>query len=215
MIRYKVSPIWHVEAAVVLAIVLQLALADPLSPGPKYAIAGLEMLLLIGLRIGRIPRGEHAGKFRRLATISLTALVSVANIISLILVCSALIHGDHNVQGEQLLISALSIYITNIVMFGLWYWQLDGGGSGGRGIGQPPVDFLFPQMGVSDAITQQPDWQPTFFDYLFISITTATAFSPTEAMPLTHRAKFLLSTQGLVSLATVALVAARAINILA
>jgi hypothetical protein len=125
-----------------------------------------------------------------------------------------LLNGDHS-SGKQLIISALAIYLTNIIVFGLWYWQLDGGGPGGRGTHRPPVDFLFPQMNTSVKITEEPNWQPTFMDYLFVSITNGTAFSPTDALPLTHRAKLLMAIQALVSLSTVALVAARAINILA
>ena len=142
-------------------------------------------------------------------------MVSITNIGSLVLVCDSLIRGNQALSGKQLLLSAVSIYLTNIILFGLWYWQLDGGGPGGRGTHRPPVDFLFPQMNASDKVTEQPDWRPTFFDYMYISITNGTAFSPTDAMPLTHRAKLLMSIQAVVSLATVALVAARAVNILA
>lgn len=208
--------LWHVEAAVVVAIVLQVVLPEHVSVGPKYLLASLELLLLFGLRLSMpATNTTNTARIKRLIAISLTGLVSITNIASLLLVCSALIHGTPNVEGKQLLASAISIYITNIIMFGLWYWQLDGGGLGGRGTDVAPVDFLFPQMNIPVAITQKPRWRPSFFDYLFVSITTATAFSPTDAMPLTHRAKLLMSIQALVSLATLALVAARAINILA
>jgi hypothetical protein len=130
------------------------------------------------------------------------------------MVCYALIHGSQEVNGKQLLLSGVLIYITNIILFGLWYWQLDGGGAGGRGTHQPPVDFLFPQMTASAQVTQEPHWQPLFLDYLYVSVTNATAFSPTDTLPLTHRAKTLMGLQAIVSLATVALVAARAVNIL-
>ena len=211
----KAQRLWHVEAAVAIAIVLQLILPEHVSVGPKYFLAGLELLLLFGLRLS-IPAvgGSSSIRLKRIAAVTLTALVSVTNIISLVMVCAALVSGDHDLHGKQLLASAISIYITNIIMFGLWYWQLDGGGSGGRGTDQAPVDFLFPQMTTSASVTQTPRWKPSFFDYLFVSITAATAFSPTDAMPLTHRAKFLLSTQSVVSLTTLVLVAARAINIL-
>jgi hypothetical protein len=132
----------------------------------------------------------------------------------LIKVCYALIHGSQAVGARQLLLSGVLIYLTNVILFGLWYWQLDGGGPGGRGTHRPPVDFLFPQMTLSDKITHQLDWQPLFLDYLYVSVTNATAFSPTDTMPLTHRAKVLMGLQAFVSLATIALVAARAVNIL-
>lgn len=206
--------LWHVELAVCAAIGLQLLLSSRLTVGPKYLVAILEVLLLVGLRLTAPATHDQASRLRRIVGLSLTAIVSITNIGSLILVCYHLIHGIGGISGKQLLLSAVSIYITNIILFGLWYWQLDGGGPGGRGTHRRPVDFLFPQMSTPVSVTEEPDWQPTFFDYTYVSITNATAFSPTDAMPLTHRAKLLMSTQALVSLITVALVAARAVNIL-
>lgn len=209
----KSESLWHVELAVLCAIGLQLVLSNQLTVGPKYVIAGLELLLVIFLRLTEqaTPR-PHKG--RRLISLILTGFISFANITSLILVCRYLINSSHNITGIRLLISALAIYLTNIIIFALWYWQMDGGGAGNRGTHQPPVDFLFPQMTTSSSVTEQPDWHPSFFDYMYVSVTNATAFSPTDAMPLTHRAKLLMTVQGLASLITVALVAARAINIL-
>ncbi len=213
MVQPKPEPLWHIELAVLFAIGLQLLLSSQLTVGPKYTIASLELLLLIGLRLTEEP-SPRPHRVRRFGALLLTGLVSFANITSLLLVCSYLIKGSHSITGERLLISALAIYLTNIIIFGLWYWQMDGGGAGNRGTHKPPVDFLFPQMNTSESVTEQPSWRPTFFDYLYVSVTNATAFSPTDAMPLTHRAKLLMTIQGLVSLSTVALVAARAINIL-
>ena len=209
----KREPLWHIELAVVFAIILQLTIAQELTIGPKYLIAVMEVMLLVALRVIAPVTHDIASRIKRLAGLLLTAIISFANITSLILVLQYLIEGNH-LTGRQLIFSAFAIYLTNIIIFGLWYWELDGGGHGGRGTHSPPVDFLFPQMTTPATVTQQPHWQPTFMDYLFISITNGTAFSPTDAMPLTHRAKFLMSIQALVSLSTIALVAARAINIL-
>lgn len=212
----KLEPVWHVQLAVACAIGLQLALADKVTVGPRYVIAGLEVFLLLVLAVTTHDSLLHrSGRLRRTAGLILTGLISLANITSLILVISHLLTNPSDADGRGLIYSALAIFITNIIMFGLWYWQLDGGGPGGRGTHTPPVDFLFPQKTADVTITEQPNWQPTFFDYLYVSITNATAFSPTDSMPLTHRAKFLMSLQGLTSLLTIALVAARAINILA
>ena len=208
------EPLWHVELAVVLAIGLQLFLTDHLNIGPKYAIAAFELLMLVGLRLTAPATHDRASQIRRQVGLTLTGLVSLANISSLLIVCHFLINGTHVIEGKELLLSAVAIYVANIIVFGLWYWQIDGGGPGGRGTHRPPVDFLFPQMNTPSDVTEQPGWAPTFFDYLFISITNGTAFSPTDTMPLTHRAKLLMSIQAFVSLSTVALVAARAINIL-
>ncbi len=212
----KREPLWHIELAIGCAIVLQFVLADKLTVGPKYVIAALEAFLLVILAITRHDSLIYrSGRLRRLAGLILTALISVANIGSLVLVITHLLNRPGKADGRSLILSAVAIFITNIIVFGLWYWQLDGGGPGGRGTHQPPVDFLFPQKNTPTNITEQPNWHPTFFDYLYVSVTNATAFSPTDTMPLTHRAKFLMSAQGVTSLLTVALVAARAINILA
>lgn len=211
----KREPVWHIELAIGCAIVLQFLLADKLTVGPKYLITALEAFLLVVLAITRHDSLIYrSGRVRRMAGLILTGLITIANITSLVLVISHLLSHPSKSDGRSLIYSAVAIFITNIIVFGLWYWQLDGGGPGGRGTHQPPVDFLFPQRTVPVTMTEQPHWQPTFFDYLYVSITNATAFSPTDTMPLTHRAKFLMSTQGVTSLLTVALVAARAINIL-
>ncbi len=210
----RFEPLWHIEIAVVAAIIFQLLLIDSLSVGPKYLIAAMELLLVGALRVIAPVRHNLASRVRRFAGLLLTGLISFANITSLVLVCRHLLEGTQPSTGRQLILSAFVIYLTNIIIFGLWYWELDGGGPGGRGTHRPPVDFLFPQMNTPAIITEQPNWQPTFMDYLFVSITNGTAFSPTDAMPLTHRAKLLMAIQAIVSLGTVALVAARAINIL-
>ncbi|HSX44856.1 MAG TPA: hypothetical protein VLF39_01935 [Candidatus Saccharimonadales bacterium] len=214
MTERRIEPLWHIELAIIVAIVLQIVLADGLTVGPKYLLAVMELLLLFGLRLTAPVVHNAAEQFRRFTGLLLTGIVSFVNITSLFLVCRHLLNGDPS-TGKQLIVSALAIYLTNIIVFGLWYWQLDGGGPGGRGTHRPPVDFLFPQMNTSTKITEEPNWQPTFMDYLFVSITNGTAFSPTDSLPLTHRAKLLMSIQALVSLSTVALVGARAINILA
>ncbi len=149
-----------------------------------------------------------------MASLLLIALITFANISSLGLVIRYLVGGTHHLAGKDLILSAVAIYITNIIIFGLWYWELDGGGPGGRGAHRPPVDFLFPQMTASRETTKVDNWSPTFFEYLYVSFTNATAFSPTDAMPLTHRAKLLMTVQATTSLATVAIVAARAVDIL-
>jgi hypothetical protein len=108
----------------------------------------------------------------------------------------------------------VAIFLTNIIVFGLWYWELDSNGIQGQSTKVRPVDFLFPQMTPGEHVVERGLWVPTFFDYLYISITNATAFSPTDSQPLSHRAKLLMASQSLISLITVALVAARAVSIL-
>ena len=125
-------------------------------------------------------------------------------------VSSDLINGT-TLAGKTLIFTALAIFLTNIIMFGLWYWEIDSPGLTGHHQSDSEQHFLFPQM---DRKQTAHSWQPTFFDYLYVSVTNATAFSPTDTMPLTHTIKALMSLQAIVSLLTVALVAARAVNIL-
>lgn len=209
----KTEPYWHVQLAVLAAIVLQLGLSNKLTVGPKYVIAGFEVLLVVALAIV-VGRGHKVIlHVRRVMAITLIALISAANIASLILVINALF-GTKQISGRELIVSGLAIYLTNIIIFGLWYWELDSGGSQGQSVGTIPVDFLFPQMTVNEGVYLVNNWNPTFADYLYVSITNASAFSPTDTMPLTHRAKALMGLQSTVSLITIALVAARAVNIL-
>jgi hypothetical protein len=211
--RAHLEAYWHVQLAVVIAIALQLVLNDKLTVGPKYIIASFEVLLLLSLAFFAPQSHSAIKRVRRSMAILLIAFISFANITSLGLVVNGLL-GSKQVSGRELIISALAIYLTNIIIFGLWYWEIDSSGSQEQSYEVAPVDFLFPQMNSSSDIAEIKNWTPTFFDYLYVSITNASAFSPTDTMPLTHRAKLLMSVQSTISLITIALVAARAVNIL-
>jgi hypothetical protein len=141
----------------------------------------------------------------------LIALVTVANIFSLVLVINALI-GNSDVSGKNLIFAAIAIFITNIIIFAIWYWEIDQPGFTGIDLTVSKRHFLFPQYNLE--AEEYKKWVPSFFDYLYLSMTNATAFSPTDTMPLTHLVKGLMGTQSAVSLLTLVLVAARAINIL-
>ncbi len=205
----KKEPIWHVQLAVLAAIFLQLLLSNKLVVGPRYFIVGLEVLLLIALAVFGPFKKDISFRVRRTLAVTLIAIISLSNVTSLVLVIDSLLTKS-GVTGRQLIVSGLAIYLTNIIIFGLWYWELDSNGVQGQSAAVKPIDFLFPQMGLKQA----GSWNPTFFDYFYISVTNATAFSPTDTLPLTHRAKLLMTLQSLTSLVTVALVAARAVNIL-
>jgi len=199
------------ELVVVTAIALQLLLPKRVTAGPNWLLPALEGALLI-LLIFVAPQkltSEHAGR-RRLA-LGTTAIVSIANAISLVLLSRDLLH--HNVSnGHELIIAGVLIWLTNVLIFGLWYWEIDRGGPGRRAAGHDDVpDFLYPQM--TDE-RMAPGWRPQFLDYLYVSLTNATAFSPTDTMPLTVTAKSLMGLQSIVSLVTLGLVVSRAVNIL-
>ena len=113
----------------------------------------------------------------------------------------------------SLLSSSLAIWVTNVLTFSLVYWQIDRGGPYARASGtSAKPDWLFPQAAAPE--TTSPDWRPLFLDYLFLGFNTATAFSPTDAMPLTRRAKMLMMLESSISLLTLVIVAARAVNVL-
>jgi uncharacterized membrane protein len=205
------EPLWPPLLAIAVAIGLQVLLPDRLTAGPTWLLPVLEGLMLITLFFAAPQRlvGEHAVR-RRLALI-VAALISIANGISLGLLVSTLLHRTIS-QGEELIVAGSLIWLTNVLAFGLWYWEADRGGPGRRaGARDGPPDFLFPQM--TDA-RMSVGWRPAFVDYLYVSLTNATAFSPTDTMPLTPSAKCLMGLQSVISLVTIGLVVSRAVNIL-
>jgi hypothetical protein len=206
------EPFWPVWLTVLAAIALQLTLPERLTVGPRWLLPALEGALFLGLFLStpRQLEGEHPR--RRALALGLTALVSAANIMSLWLLVHRLLH-HLATGGRDLIVGGIVIWLTNVLIFGLWYWETDRGGPGRRAAGHDaPPDFLFPQM--SDDHIEPVDWRPSFIDYLYVSLTNATAFSPTDTMPLTAMAKSIMGIQALVSLVTIGLVVARAVNIL-
>jgi uncharacterized membrane protein len=199
------------QIAVLVAVGLQVALGDQLQFGPKYAVAALGLLLLSIHTLTTV--SKRLLNVRRIISVVLVGFISLTNSVSLFLVSRNLLSIGEKVDGHALIVSAFLIYLTNIIVFGLCYWEIATTGFGGARQDEETVDFLFPQHTLPEDLKTK-DWSPTFFDYLYVSLTNATAFSPTDASPLTHRAKLLMMLQALTSLVTVALVAARAINIL-
>jgi hypothetical protein len=206
------EPFWPAQLTVLGAIALQLLLPARLTIGPSWLIPVLEGALLLGMFMATPRQLEHEHPLRRRAALGLTAFVSFANIFSLAELTHFLLH--HNVaNGRELIVSGLLIWLTNFLIFALWYWEIDRGGPGRRAAGHDgPPDFLFPQM--SDDRIEPKEWRPKFIDYVYVSLTNATAFSPTDAMPLTPTAKGIMGVQSLVSLVTIGLIVSRAVNIL-
>jgi hypothetical protein len=203
---------WPAACAVVAALLLQLVLPANLVLGPTWVLPVLEAVLLVPLLIGVRRRHPQESLWARVLSIGLVAVINVANVASLTLLAYYLIHGGRT-NGHQLILASISIWLTNVLIFGLWYWELDRGGPGVRlHPRRPPPEFLFPQMANPDVVPGS--WRPNFVDYLYVSLTNATAFSPTDTMPLSRRIKALMGLQAVASLLTVALVAARAVNIL-
>ncbi len=206
------EPLWPALAAILVAIGLQLLLPNRVTAGPRWLLPALETALLIVLVFASPRELEGPHRVRKLLSRSLTALVSVANTISLILLTHELLH--HSVtNGRGLVFAGALIWLTNVMIFGLWYWETDRGGAGMRAAGRDgPPDFLFPQM-TDDAI-EPLNWRPQFIDYLYVSLTNNLALSPTDTMPLSRTAKSIMGVQSLISVVTIALVISRAVNIL-
>lgn len=196
-------------AALLAVAVLRLALPASLSAGPGW-------LLLPVVAILAIPTlwTHKRGLYRLAATLgyAVTSIVTADMIWSLYLLISAL--PAHSISPLNLLQASAALWISNIVIFASWYWRLDAGGPHARDLRGAHTDgaFLFPQMTRTNR--EAKAWSPSFIDYLFLAFNTSTAFSPTDCPVLTRWAKVLMMLQSLISLATVVLLAARAVNIL-
>jgi uncharacterized membrane protein len=211
--HHDVDPVWHAQVAMLVAIGLQFALPDRYSAGSRYALPAIELLLLIALSITTPKEPVFRSIARRVNAVLLIIIATAANIYSLSQVANALLQGKNAASnGRELILVAINIYLTNIIIIGLLYWEMDGGGPGQRRRTDLNYhDFMLPQNQNEE---RYPKWKPTFIDYLYVSGTNAMAFSPTDTLPLSRRAKLLMFMQATVSLIAIALVAARAVNIL-
>jgi len=190
-------------------------LPDQLVLGPRfirYLVPALELAVVVPLFVTTPRRHVEESGTRRRAAMTLTALISAGNALALSFLVEQLLYGS-GVTGRTLLFAAFDLWWTNVIVFALWYWELDGGGPPAR-LRNPkaPRDFAFMQM--TDPEIAAPGWHPRFADYFYVAFTNASAFSPTDTMPLTRRAKLLMAAQSAISLLTLLLVAARAVNIL-
>lgn len=216
----KVHPItsrelWAAQAALAVAILLQgvvWAINRELTYGPHNLIVITEVALAVIIGLTARRRHMQAKSLYRALSTTLLALISLANIASLFLVARLLIVSNNIVlSGHELLAAALAIFLTNIIVFGLWYWEIDSPGLTGHKWSKHDQDFQFTQQDLNHDFK---DWQPGFVDYLYLSITNGINFAPADARPITHQAKLLMATQALVSVFTLALVLARSISIL-
>jgi hypothetical protein len=218
---------WLARCAVVVIVGLQIGIVNDLMIGPRWLAPAVELVLLVPLSIATAwtQRGAHKAstkeqwnrvwrgrlKVRRLA-ITLTAVVTLMNFGALARLIAAILAG-HAGSGQTLLLDAINIWVTNVIIFALWFWALDRGGPAGAFAPKRENDFLFTQQQTGEP-KRFPNWSPGFVDYLFLAYTNATAFSPADTFPLTVRAKLLMMAESAISLATIALVASRAVGIL-
>lgn len=204
---------WPVLIAIVAVIALQRAIPEQYTVVPRWPLIALEVALLVVLLVlnpVRLTRSTAIGKW---TSLSLTAAITVDNTLSAAILDYRILTGQVSNSPELLLGSGAAILVTNVIAFGIWFWELDRGGPFARRAGaQPYPDFLFPQM--TDPRNAKPDWRPMFVDYLYVSFTNSVAFSPTDTMPLSRWAKLMMTVQAIVATTTLALVIARAVNVL-
>jgi hypothetical protein len=202
-----------VLAALIVAIGLQLVISRHYTLVPRWPLIAMEVLLLavlVAVNPVRLTRSTLLGKY---ASWVLLGAITADNTLSAIVLDARIISGQVSNDAALLLGSGAAIFVTNVIVFGIWFWELDRGGPFARREGARPYpDFMFPQM--DNPKIAKPGWRPTFVDYLYVSITNVTAFSPTDTMPLARWAKIMMTIQALVALSTAGLVIARAVNVL-
>lgn len=208
------EPRWPAVVALLASGGLYMALPPSLVAGPRWAL----LVIILALVIPTVLT-HRSGKrsLNHVLGLTVTGIVTVAMICSLVLLVAAL--PSHREAPPELLRSAMALWITNVLVFALWYWRLDAGGPNQRDLNESHTNgaFLFPQMTQEKACGPSSDesrWSPNFFDYLFIAFNTSTALSPTDAPVLARWAKLLMMLQATISLAVIVLLAARAVNIL-
>lgn len=190
---------------------LYLLLPNRLVIGPHWLVPVLVALPLAPLSARRHRHPDESGWIRK-ATLSLIGLVTLANITSMVLLVHRLLVTNVS-QGRQLIYSAVAVWFTNVIVFGLWFWEVDKGGPHRRASGEKILpDLQFPQM--ENPHLAPEHWRPSFIDYLYTSLANGTSFAPADAMPLSARMKVLFASESIVSFVTIAVVAARAVNIL-
>ena len=223
------SPLWPV-LAVFCAAGLYATLPSKFITGPasagafsvaRWVVPVLAILLIVPLALS-VPqqrllqsatsRASALRLSRRIASIGVIALITIANAAAIVLLVRLLIAGSHT-EARVLLRAGIHMWVTNVLVFALWFWQLDAGGPIQRRLApRREPDFLFTQQTLAEGAGTS--WQPTFIDYLFLSYTNATAFSPTDTLPLSHWAKLLMIAESAASLLLAIMVVARAVNIL-
>lgn len=212
--RITRNELFQAQLALVAAIGLQIFtrhIGSQLLPGSQYMIILTEVVLavLIGFTVNL--HHKRARELHHAMAVILLGLITAANISGLIFVLHSLIVETGPINGEKLLAAALAIFMTNIIVFALWYWEIDSPGLTRTVWSKYDKDFQFRQY---DLPNEFPNWQPQFGDYLFMSVTNATNFAPADTSPLTLQAKFLMASQSLVAVFTLALVLARSVSIL-
>ena len=217
------DPYWPAQLAALAAILLYVTLPNKLTIGPNWLVPVLEVLVLVALVL-TTPGDEVPGtRLRQRLAIALIGVLALVNLVALGLLAHYVVEGG--AAGRGLVEAAVALWGTIVLVFALVYWELDRGGPVARTQKRreelPLADFRFTQDETQDTVievaagsSQKADWIATFVDYLYLSTTNSSAFSPTDTMPLTSRAKILMAVQATAALITSLLVIARAVGAL-
>ena len=209
----KAESRWPAFAAAVIIIAGQTWVAASLSLRPVWAypiVAGVFLLASVAVYV---PSQAEPGRALRVLSIGLVAVLVIANAVGIVLLVHGVFVGSR-LSPSGLLLAGAALWIVNVAVFALIYWELDGGGPEARAEGRRDYpDLVFPQQQQDQQGLAPSDWKPTFPDYLYVSLTSATAFSPTDAMPYSRRAKLVMGIEDTLALVIAAMLVARAINI--
>jgi uncharacterized membrane protein len=207
------EPRWQPSLGILAAVALQLSLPDQVVVRPRALLPLVAVALLVALVAANPRRINRSSPSLRVGSMVLIAVITLANAWSGVRLVVDLLRGNAAEDATTLLLTGGAIWLINVLAFALWYWELDRGGPAARANAtRAHPDFVFVQMQNPELAT--PEWEPAFVDYLYLSFTNAAAFSPTDVLPLSRWAKLTMLVQAAVSLATVALVVARAVNTL-
>lgn len=203
----------HAQVAIFIAIILQFVVWRVHHGFTllQFIIIATELMLAFIVGFGISGRTLKKRAVHKSAALFLLGLISAANISSLFMVLSSLVTDDSYLTGLQLLSSAIAIFVTNIIIYSLWYWEIDSPGLTSATLSKYDKDFQFTQQ---NHPKEFPEWRPEFADYLYISVTNAVNFAAADTKPLTHNAKLLMGSQALISVLTLAILVARSVNIL-
>ncbi|PPF48443.1 MULTISPECIES: hypothetical protein [unclassified Rathayibacter] len=221
--RRRAESRWPASAAILVAVALNVAGHSADTSVVRLVAAGITLALLVPLFVVNPHRLDSETRWSRGVSIALAVVLAVANQVNVVAVVIDLVDGT--ADGPPLLLTALQVWVTNVVAYALLFWELDRGGPVARGTlprtELPAADFAFPQDTYRDTAaevaatsSERADWRPGFVDYLSVSTTNTMAFSPTDTMPLSSRMKLLMIAEAFTGFVLLALVISRAVNIL-
>jgi hypothetical protein len=209
---YRIEFTWPPVVCLAIILGLSLLLKGRYRLLPPPVVLSLLALAFVCGTVAFFAANSGRFKFAWYATVGLVSLLSIVVIGLLTNLLVLLVQGGSDVHGWNLLLSGIHVWVSNVLAFGLWYWLLDRGGPHARMTEQRSPELLFPEMTAGDFAN--PKWSPNVFEYMYLSFTNSTAFSPTDTLPLSSRIRMLMMAESAMSLATIALVTARAVNIL-